>query len=112
MSFYNTESKVAMQSWNFQVKLLWYPGCPKKIWAQLEPRFWKSVIETKIFPLDPWRTGMSKAQIFFLGHPGYHKSLTWKFQDCTETFDSVNSVSINDTRELGIFYHNSFSMPQ
>ena len=54
----------------------------KKNWAQLEPRFWKSVVETKIFPLDPWRTGKSKAQ-FFLGHPGYQKTLTWKFQDCT-----------------------------
>ena len=26
---------------------------------------------------------------FFWGHPGYYKSLTWKFQDCTTTFDSV-----------------------
>ena len=31
MSFYDTESKVVVQSWNFQVKLLWYLGCPKKI---------------------------------------------------------------------------------
>ena len=30
VSFYNMESKVTVQSWNFQVKLLWYPGCPKK----------------------------------------------------------------------------------
>ena len=62
MSFYDTESKVAVQSWNFQVKLLWYP---QKNWAQSEPMFWKSVVETKIFPFKPWRTGMSKAQIFF-----------------------------------------------
>ena len=40
-------------------------GVPKKNWAQLEPRFWKSVVETKIFPLVPWRMGMSKAQILF-----------------------------------------------
>ena len=31
MSFYDTESEVVVQSWNFQVKLLWYLGCPKKI---------------------------------------------------------------------------------
>ena len=29
------------------------------------PRFWKSVVETKIFHLDPQRMGMSKAQFFW-----------------------------------------------
>ena len=33
---------------------------PKLSQSQGIPRFWKSVVETKIFLLDPWRTGMSK----------------------------------------------------
>ena len=40
--------------------------------------------------LPPLRAGMVLE--FFLGHPRYHKSLTWKFQDCTATFDSVYHI--------------------
>ena len=38
--------------------------------------------------LPPLRAGMVLE--FFLGNPRYHESLTWKFQDCTTTFDSVS----------------------
>ena len=31
---------------------------PKLSQSQIIPRFWKSGVETKIFLLDPWRTGM------------------------------------------------------
>ena len=95
----------------FRLSFYGIQGVPKKIWAYDIPVLQGSRGKTLVSTTDFQNLGSNWAQ-FFLGHPGYHKSLTWKFQDCTETFDSVNSVSINDTRELGIFYHNSVSMPQ
>ena len=63
--FMTQNQKLQCSPETFRLSFYGIQGVPKKILAQLEPRFWKSVVENKIFLLDPWRDGMSKAQIFF-----------------------------------------------
>ena len=63
--FMTQNQKLRCSPETFRLSFYGIQGVPKKFLAQLEPRFWKSVVENKIFLLDPWREGMSKAQIFF-----------------------------------------------
>ena len=63
--FMTQNQKLRCSPETFRLSFYGIQGVPKKILAQLEPRFWKSVVENKIFLLDPWREDMSKAQIFF-----------------------------------------------
>ena len=63
--FITQNQKLRCSPETFRLSFYGIQGVPKKIWAQSEPRFWKSVVETKNFPLDLWRTGMSKAQFFW-----------------------------------------------
>ena len=105
---YNTESKFVM-SWDFHEKL-WCGTQNQKLQCSPETfrlSFYGIQGVPKKFELltyppskDPGGKFCFQLQIskiwapielkFFLGHPGYHKSLTWKFQDCTTTFDSVS----------------------
>ena len=97
LSFYGIQGVPPKKTYNFhwnlknswEFELLTYH--PSKVQGSRR----KILVSTTDFQ----NLGSNWAQ-FFLGHPGYHESLTWKFLDCTETFDSV---SLNDTRELGIF---------
>ena len=50
--------------------------------------FLEGKMSKKVGSRTGWFHRSDWAEIF-LWHPGYHKSLTWKFQDCTATFDSM-----------------------
>ena len=59
-------------------------GIPKKIWAFDIPVLQCSRGKILVSTIDNQNLGSNWAQIF-LRHLGYHKRLTWKFQDCTAT---------------------------
>ena len=87
--FMTQNQKLQCSPETFRLSSYGIQGVPKKIWAFDIPSLQGSRRKILFSTTDFQNLGSNWAQIF-LGHPRYYKSLTWKFQDCTATFDSVS----------------------